>query len=91
MPRVHRRPHARPRQAQANALILEEGIAQRPSDIDVVWLNGYGWPVGTGGPMFWAGLIELDKVVAGAERYLPDMKIAQSLRGKAARGEGFDG
>jgi 3-hydroxyacyl-CoA dehydrogenase len=33
---------------------LEEGIAQRPSDIDVVYLNGYGWPVWRGGPMFWA-------------------------------------
>ena len=34
--------------------ILEEGIAQRPSDIDVVYLYGYGWPVWRGGPMFWA-------------------------------------
>ena len=36
------------------ALILEEGIAQRASDIDVVWIYGYGWPVYRGGPMFWA-------------------------------------
>lgn len=34
--------------------ILEEGIAQRPSDIDVVYLYGYGWPAWRGGPMFWA-------------------------------------
>ncbi len=34
--------------------ILSEGIAARASDIDVVWLNGYGWPRHTGGPMFWA-------------------------------------
>lgn len=33
---------------------LEEGIAQRPSDIDVIYVNGYGWPVWRGGPMFWA-------------------------------------
>jgi 3-hydroxyacyl-CoA dehydrogenase len=39
------------------AKILEEGIALRPSDIDVVWINGYGWPPYRGGPMFWAGLV----------------------------------
>ena len=38
------------------AKILEEGIAARASDIDVVWVNGYGFPIGRGGPMFWAGL-----------------------------------
>jgi 3-hydroxyacyl-CoA dehydrogenase len=36
--------------------ILAEGIAQRPGDIDVVWVNGYGWPRATGGPMWWAGV-----------------------------------
>ena len=36
------------------AKILEEGIAIRACDIDVVWVNGYGWPVYRGGPMFWA-------------------------------------
>ena len=35
-------------------LELEEGVAQRASDIDIVWINGYGWPVYRGGPMFWA-------------------------------------
>jgi 3-hydroxyacyl-CoA dehydrogenase/enoyl-CoA hydratase/carnithine racemase len=34
--------------------ILEEGMAQRPSDIDIIYLYGYGWPVWRGGPMFWA-------------------------------------
>ncbi len=34
--------------------ILDEGIAQRASDIDVVWLYGYGWPRHKGGPMYWA-------------------------------------
>ena len=47
------------------AKILEEGIAQRASDIDVVWVYGYGWPAYTGGPMFYADSIGLDKVVAG--------------------------
>jgi 3-hydroxyacyl-CoA dehydrogenase len=36
------------------AKILEEGMAQRASDIDIVWINGYGWPAWRGGPMFWA-------------------------------------
>ena len=36
------------------AQLLFEGVAQRESDIDVVWLNGYGWPAWTGGPMFHA-------------------------------------
>ena len=37
--------------------ILEEGKAIRASDIDVVWVNGYGWPVYRGGPMFYGDLI----------------------------------
>ncbi|MGQ3102394.1 MAG: 3-hydroxyacyl-CoA dehydrogenase NAD-binding domain-containing protein, partial [Sphingopyxis solisilvae] len=45
------------------ALILSEGKAQRASDIDVVWIYGYGWPVYRGGPMFWAGLEGTDKIV----------------------------
>jgi hypothetical protein len=36
------------------AKILEEGMAQRALDIDVIWVNGYGWPVYRGGPMWWA-------------------------------------
>ncbi len=52
------------------AKILEEGIAQRVSDIDVVWMHGYGWPRHTGGPMFWAQeQIGLDTVVAALRRY----------------------
>ncbi len=45
------------------ARILEEGIATRSSDIDTVWVNGYGYPVGHGGPMFWAELEGLQKIV----------------------------
>jgi 3-hydroxyacyl-CoA dehydrogenase len=44
--------------------ILEEGIAQRASDIDVALVTGYGWPVYTGGPMFWADGIGLHKIVS---------------------------
>ena len=49
------------------AKILDEKIAQRPSDVDVVWLYGYSWPMHTGGPMFWADSVGLDKVQAKAE------------------------
>jgi 3-hydroxyacyl-CoA dehydrogenase len=38
------------------ARILDEGIAARSSDVDVVWITGYGWPRYRGGPMFWADL-----------------------------------
>jgi 3-hydroxyacyl-CoA dehydrogenase len=51
------------------AKILEEGIAQRGSDIDLVWVNGYGWPTYRGGPMFWADTIGLDTVISGLKRY----------------------
>ena len=45
------------------ARILEEKIAARPSDIDIVWTNGYGFPIGKGGPMFWADTEGLRKIV----------------------------
>ncbi|BCM22316.1 3-hydroxyacyl-CoA dehydrogenase NAD-binding domain-containing protein [Mesorhizobium sp. J8] len=51
------------------AKILEEGIAARASDIDVVWVNGYGFPVGKGGPMFWAGLEGAGKIVERLEHW----------------------
>ena len=70
------------------AKILDEGMAQRASDIDVVWVNGYGWPVFTGGPMFWADTIGLDKVVAGLDKY--GLEVSDYLRGKAERGERFN-
>jgi 3-hydroxyacyl-CoA dehydrogenase len=44
------------------ALILEEGIAQRPGDIDVVYLYGYGFPVAKGGPMFYGDQVGLKQV-----------------------------
>jgi 3-hydroxyacyl-CoA dehydrogenase len=62
-------------------LILEEGMAQRASDIDVVWVYGYGWPIYRGGPMFWGDLVGADKIVAGLERQ--GVAVAASLRAKA--------
>lgn len=61
--------------------ILEEGKAQRASDIDVVWIYGYGWPVYRGGPMFWGDLEGADKIVAALERH--NVPVAQSLKAKA--------
>jgi len=60
------------------ALILEEGKAQRASDVDVVWIYGYGWPVYRGGPMFWAKTEGYGKVVAGLEKH--GFAVAQSLK-----------
>ena len=51
------------------AKILEEGIAIRGSDIDVVWVNGYGWPVYRGGPMYWADSLGLGEVADKIEAY----------------------
>jgi 3-hydroxyacyl-CoA dehydrogenase len=45
------------------AKVLEEGIAIRASDIDIALITGYGWPVYTGGPMYWAETLGLDRVV----------------------------
>jgi 3-hydroxyacyl-CoA dehydrogenase len=69
------------------AKILEEGMAQRASDIDVVWIYGYGWPVYRGGPMFWANTVGLDQVVAGLEKN--GVAVSPLLKAKADAGEKF--
>ncbi|MFL6782455.1 MAG: 3-hydroxyacyl-CoA dehydrogenase NAD-binding domain-containing protein [Sphingomicrobium sp.] len=75
------------------AKILEEGIAQRASDIDVVWVYGYGWPVYRGGPMFWADSEGLAKIVDGLRRQEERMgsgfSFSQLLLDKAGKGESF--
>ncbi|MFL6737181.1 MAG: 3-hydroxyacyl-CoA dehydrogenase NAD-binding domain-containing protein [Sphingomonas sp.] len=75
------------------AKILEEGIAQRASDIDVVWVYGYGWPVYRGGPMFWADGVGLQKLVEGLkrqeERMKPEFTFSDLLLEKASKGETF--
>src|SRR5215218_3471385 len=75
------------------AKILEEGIAQRASDIDVVWVYGYGWPVYRGGPMFWADTVGLQNIVDGLkrqeERMGSDFSFSELLLDKAERGEKF--
>lgn len=49
--------------------ILEEGVALRASDIDVVWTSGYGFPRYRGGPMFYAETIGLDTLLNGILKY----------------------
>jgi 3-hydroxyacyl-CoA dehydrogenase len=75
------------------AKILEEKIAIRPSDIDIVWINGYGWPVYRGGPMFYADTVGLANVVAKLEEYGPklgpDFSISPLLAKLAAEGKKF--
>ncbi len=77
------------------AKILEEGMAQRASDIDIVWLNGYGWPAYTGGPMFWADTIGLKTIGDGLKKnagaFGPEFTISKLLEDKAAKGESFNG
>jgi 3-hydroxyacyl-CoA dehydrogenase len=76
------------------ARILEEGIALRPSDIDVVWVYGYGWPVWRGGPMHYADQVGLahirDRLAFYAERSGdPGLEPAALLNRLAASGQGF--
>lgn len=76
------------------ARILEEGIALRPSDIDLVWINGYGWPSWTGGPMFWADEVGLGRIVASLDAQAalfsaPELEPSALLRRLAAEGKGF--
>ena len=77
------------------AKILEEGIAQRASDIDVVWINGYGWPVYRGGPMFTADTIGpdviLEKMREFEARFGADFTPAPMLERIVREGGSFTG
>jgi 3-hydroxyacyl-CoA dehydrogenase len=76
------------------AKILEEGKAIRASDIDVVWLNGYGWPRWRGGPMWWGANVGLATILDALRRYeaqgRPEFKPAALLERLVAEGKGFD-
>lgn len=72
--------------------ILEENKAQRPSDVDVVWLNGYGFPPGRGGPMYYGDQIGAKAVLARMEKLAAedaDFAPAATLRKLAAEGGAF--
>jgi 3-hydroxyacyl-CoA dehydrogenase len=77
------------------AQILEEGIAQRASDIDMVYLTGYGFPLFRGGPMFYADTVGLPNVLATVERFAKGRhgdawKPAPLLVKLAGEGKGFN-
>ena len=74
------------------AKILEEGKAIRASDIDTVWINGYGWPVYRGGPMFYGDTVGLDKVLAKMKQFQAEMGDdfkPSALEKLVAEGKGF--
>lgn len=76
------------------ARILDDGIAIRPSDIDVIWQNGYRWPAYRGGPMFWADQVGLDKVVNRLSefslRFGDAFKPTKLLKQMAQQGKRFE-
>ena len=73
------------------ARILEEGIALRAVDIDIVYLNGYGFPAWRGGPMFYADTVGLKHVLAKIEefekRHGPDLWAPAPLLKKLAEAD----
>ena len=76
------------------AKILEEGIAARPLDIDIVWIYGYGFPVYRGGLMFWADQVGLKTIYEGVLRYHQTIggkqwEPAPLLERLAKEGKGF--
>ncbi|SDN92962.1 3-hydroxyacyl-CoA dehydrogenase NAD-binding domain-containing protein [Afipia sp. GAS231] len=76
------------------ARILEEGVAARPSDIDVIWLYGYGWPIYRGGPMFYADQVGLKHIADRLSYYAketndPSLEPSPLLKRLAAEGKTF--
>jgi len=75
------------------ARIVDEGIAIRASDVDIVYVNGYGFPAYKGGPMFWAQQFGFDKVIATMQKLAPThgqrWKPAALLERLAASGKGW--
>lgn len=77
------------------AYILEEGIATRASDIDMVYLTGYGFPLHRGGPMFYADTVGLTNVILAMDKYAKGRhgdawKPAPLMIKLAAEGKGFN-
>jgi 3-hydroxyacyl-CoA dehydrogenase len=73
------------------AKILDEGIALRPGDIDVIWIYGYGWPIYRGGPMHYADSVGMKKIaerLAGLAEHFdePALRPAPLLQRLAAEG-----
>jgi 3-hydroxyacyl-CoA dehydrogenase len=82
--------------ANEGAKIIEEGIALRASDVDMVYLTGYGFPAHRGGPMFYADTVGLAKVLAAIEKFMQgyngnQWKPAPLLVKLAQEGKRFNG
>jgi len=76
------------------AQILDEGLAYRAADIDVIWTSGYGFPRWRGGPMFYADTLGIDRVVAQIEAFAAAgggdyWRVAPLLRALAGSGRSF--
>jgi 3-hydroxyacyl-CoA dehydrogenase len=75
------------------ALVVEEGIAQRPLDVDVTLLNGYGFPRWRGGPMQYADTVGVDKILNDIKRFAEEddflWQPAPLLEKLAAEGKTF--
>ena len=75
------------------AKILDEGLALRASDIDVIWMHGYGFPRYRGGPMFWADLVGLRTIYDTMSRLYDEhgewLQPAPLLKRLAEEGKGF--
>jgi 3-hydroxyacyl-CoA dehydrogenase len=75
------------------ALLLEEGVAARAGDIDVIWVHGYGFPRHRGGPMHWAGGFGLARIAAVADRMHAEqgalVRPSALLKELARDGRGF--
>jgi 3-hydroxyacyl-CoA dehydrogenase len=75
------------------ARILDEGVALRAGDIDVVYVNGYGFPAYKGGPMFWAQTYGFERVIATMRKLAPThgarWRPAPLLERLAASGSGW--
>ena len=76
------------------ARILDEKIASRPSDIDIIWLYGYGWPIYRGGPMHYADSVGLKHVADRLAYYAketndPSLEPAPLLKKLADEGKTF--
>ena len=75
------------------AKILDEGLALRAGDVDVIWMHGYGFPRYRGGPMFWAGLVGLRTIYDAMSRLYDEhgawLEPAPLLKRFAEQGRGF--
>lgn len=77
--------------------LLQEGVTSRPGDIDAVWLQGYGWPIWRGGPLYYAEELGLDRIhdrlnvlaQSVGERYKPCELLVRLVRERSSINDAF--